>query len=130
NLSADLPQARVVLDVVSGDLYVMNVTPQLPDPRSLAVADVVAGDDRLMQIALIEKQTAVEAIVNVRIRQHEIAVPFDEMNPDAAAANRQVLQCCLHRPHEFDAVRRLVPPHDFETRTDRQPLAVPDVLFE
>ena len=103
----------VVLDVVSGDLQVSNLATLDANTSEPAVADVIAANDGLVQVAVVEKNTYPSVLIKVAIADHEIACSIDDMDGMSHFADEDATERRLHDTFETDTIRRRMSAGDF-----------------
>jgi hypothetical protein len=95
---------EVVLDVVARNVEIADLASEKLDAAALAVADVAAVDNGLVQVRVIKEDAGAAAVVDVAAIEQHIAVALDEADAMAHLADEYADQCWLHDAAEFDAV--------------------------
>src|SRR5262249_21621516 len=110
--------ALVALDVAAGDLEVPHLAGLHHNPAAVAVADVAAGHVDLVQVDAFEEQADAAILVDVAVRDDDVAVAPREVNAVPALADEDARDGELHRAAGLDGVGLLVVADDLESLDD------------
>src|SRR5207244_13186016 len=94
------------------------------------IADVTAHDVRLVQVDVVVIHADAVVVVDMAVRQDNVAVPAGQVNAVQRLTDHQSGDGQLHRPGRLQADRLRVSANDFQAVHGRGPLVSPDVLAD
>src|SRR5690606_27272846 len=112
--------------VVPGDLEIADGAAHNLDPPAPAVADMAAGNDRLVEIHAVEEYARPTRVIDVTGADQHVAIALGQPDAVPHVTDQHPAQGRLHDPHEFDAIRLRMTPHNLNPLDLRHPLFLPD----
>ena len=104
----------VVFDVVAGDLQVADLAVLNSNTAAAAVADVIVGDDCLVQVDPVQVNADPRVVVQMAVTHDDIAGSVRDVNCGSNFANQNACDRGLHDTDYLNPIGGRVAPFNFD----------------